>query len=224
MSAAAAAYFAAEAALNPSGAFGFATGGTPVGMYAELLRMKADLRGIRAFNLDEYHPIKKDDPQSYYRFMQENLFNAANVTNTAIPDGEAADAEAECAAYEARLNAAGGIDLQILGIGANGHIGFNEPSDCFSKGTSYVPLTESTIKANARFFASPGDVPKNAITMGIRSIMAARKIMLLASGAGKAEILRDALRGPITPRVPASALQLHPNVTVFADEAAAALL
>jgi len=230
MSQKAAEIFAAAVKANPAGAFGFATGSTPVGMYEALIKMqsagKADLRGITAFNLDEYYPIKPDDPQSYNYFMRQNLFDGIDfpASSAYIPDGAACDPIAECAAYDEKIAKAGGLDMQILGIGGNGHIGFNEPSEELLAATSYVPLAEATIESNARFFDSPDDVPRNALTMGIHSIMMARRIILLASGEGKARILREALCGPITTMVPASLLQLHRDVTVVIDEAAAKFL
>jgi glucosamine-6-phosphate deaminase len=230
MSRKAAEFFAAALTEKPDGVYGFATGGTPEGMYRELAALnkkgQADFSRITTFNLDEYHPIKKDDPQSYFFYMRHQLFNAVNINpaRTNIPNGEAADPAAECEAYEKLIENAGGIDLQILGIGNNGHIGFNEPAESFSAGANYISLSEITIQANARFFENAEDVPRHAITMGIRSIMMARRIMLMASGEGKAAILRDTLQGPITPLVPASVLQMHPDVTIFTDKAAAALL
>ncbi|MCL2708891.1 MAG: glucosamine-6-phosphate deaminase [Defluviitaleaceae bacterium] len=215
---------------KPDGVFGFATGQTPEGLYAELARRHKesglDFSKMGAFNLDEYYPIKKDDRQSYSRFMREKLFNEVNADPALlhIPDGEAADPALECARYDGLIEGSGGIGLQILGIGANGHIGFNEPSESFSVGASYVALTELTVKSNARFFENQAQVPRHAITMGIRSIMMAGRVMLLASGDQKAAILRDALLGPVTPLVPASALQLHRDVVVVADEAAASML
>ena len=230
MSERAAALFAEALTDKPDGVFGFATGGTPVGMYTRLVKRhqtdQLDFSRAAAFNLDEYHPVRRDDPQSYYDFMQKNLFALVNIdpARTHIPDGGTDDPERECTAYEDKITAAGGIDLQILGIGSNGHIGFNEPAETFSARTAYITLAEATVRSNARFFASEGDVPKHAVTMGIRTIMMSRRILLLASGEGKAAILRETLRGPITPRVPASVLQLHRDVTVVADEAAASLL
>ncbi len=217
-----------QSVLNdkPDGVYGFATGGTPVGMYGELIKAAVDASRITTFNLDEYYPIKHEDPQSYFYFMRKNLFDALGIKNEQmnIPNGEASDPTEECAAYEEKIRKAGGIDLQILGIGNNGHIAFNEPSEAFTAQTGYVPLTEITIQANARFFNSEDEVPKHALTMGIRSIMLARKIILLCSGEGKASILRDAFKGPITPLVPASVLQMHPDVTVVVDKTAASLL
>jgi len=230
MSKRAAEIFAQVLRENPNGAFGFATGGTPEGMYKELISMHnnddLDFSEITTFNLDEYHPIARDISQSYYYVMQENLFRHVGISEEQIniPDGTAPDPLEECHAYEQKLWDSGGIDMQILGIGHNGHIGFNEPSDSFAANTNYTILKESTIENNARFFSKAEEVPRHAITMGIRSIIMARSILLLCSGAAKAEILRDALQGPITPLVPASALQLHPNVIVVADKEAASLL
>ncbi len=222
--------FADQLRTKPDGVYGFATGSSPVGMYKELIRLHKeqglDFSGIKTFNLDEYYPMTKDNDQSYFYFMRDNLFNHVNINlaNTNIPNGEAADAQAECEAYEQRITDEGGIDLQILGIGLNGHIGFNEPNDHFTAATNLVKLTQSTVDANARFFASADEVPKHALTMGIGTIMASRRILLIVSSAAKAQILRDMLRGPVTPQVPASILQFHGNVTIVADEAAASLL
>ena len=229
MSQKAAEIFAAAVNANPKGAFGFATGATPVGMYSALIEMQknglVDLSKLTAFNLDEYYPIKPEDPQSYRYYMRQNLFDAVGLpaSQAHMPNGEAPDPLAECAAYEEKL-AAAEIDMQILGIGTNGHIGFNEPADGLIATTSYVPLAEETIQINARFFDSPDDVPRHALTMGMHSIMMSWRILLLASGEGKAEILRDALYGPITTKCPASLLQLHRDVTVIADTAAAKYL
>jgi glucosamine-6-phosphate deaminase len=226
MSECAAEIFAREVAAAPTAAYGFATGGTPEGMYAQLLRMGTDLTGITAFNLDEYHPISPTSNQSYAYFMAEKLFDAAGVPaeKRNIPSGTAADPLHEAEAYDKRLAAAGGIQMQILGIGGNGHIAFNEPSDNFPAGTAYVELAKETIAANSRYFATAAEVPRHALTMGIGSIMQAKKILLLASGAGKAKILKEAFKGMVTPRVPASILQFHPDVTVVCDREAAAFL
>jgi glucosamine-6-phosphate deaminase len=208
---------------KPSAVLGLATGSTPVGTYAELVcKHKAglDFSQITTFNLDEYFPIKKSNSQSYDFFMKENFFNHVNISKINIPNGEAADFSDECAAYDARLADLGGTDLQLLGIGNNGHIGFNEPAETFTAPTHHVELDDSTIKANARFFANEREVPRYAITMGMRAIMSAKKILLLASGSGKAEIIRTSLFGKITPLVPASLLQLHPDVTVVVDNEA----
>lgn len=229
MSQKAAEIFASAVRNNPQGAFGFATGSTPVGMYKELINMNLDFSGITTFNLDEYYPIEKESDQSYYHFMQKNLFGHVNVdsSRTFFLDGKASDPTVEAQQYEQKITdliGTNGIIMQILGIGLNGHIGFNEPCESFEANTRLVPLAETTIEANSRFFASAAEVPKSAITMGIRSIMLARNILLLANGSTKAGILRDALSGPVTPLVPASILQLHPSVTVVADKEAASLL
>ena len=230
MSQKAAEIFAAAVAHNPNAAYGFATGSTPIGMYEALVHMhksgKTDLSGITTFNLDEYYPIAPEDPQSYRYFMQQHLFGPLGLqsSKTHVPDGKAPEPIAECKAYEEKIAGAGGINMQILGIGNNGHIGFNEPSETLAATTWLTPLAQSTIDANSRNFASPEDVPRHALTMGMHSIMMARKIILLASGQGKAEILYKALKGPITTYVPASLLQLHRDVTIVADQQAANLL
>ena len=230
MSQKAAEFFSQKMKEHPKGAFGFATGSTPIGLYQELVRMNKeeglDFSGITTFNLDEYHPISRESDQSYYYFMQDNLFGHVNAdsTKTFFLDGQAKDPARETKEYEAKIDCCGGIIMQILGIGLNGHIGFNEPSDSFEANARLVTLAEVTIESNARNFASIDDVPRNAITMGIRSIMLAKHILLVANGNAKAAILRDSLKGPITPLVPASILQLHPSVTVVADKEAAALL
>jgi len=222
--------FAEALAAAPTGVFGFATGGTPLSMYGELIRRyKAgalDFSGITTFNLDEYYPILKSNDQSYDYFMRENLFNHINVPTDRInlPNGEAPDPEIESRRYEAAVRASAGLELQLLGIGENGHIAFNEPADAYTNATNYTSLTESTVQANARFFASADEVPKHALTMGIKTIMLAKKILLVANGAKKAEIMRDALLGDITPRVPASALQLHRDVEIVLDAEAASAL
>ena len=215
---------------NPGRAFGFATGSTPVGMYKELVRIyqneNLDFSGITTFNLDEYHPLARESEHSYYHFMQEHLFSLVNVNKEKVflPNGMAQDPEKESQAYEEKINSSGGIFMQILGIGLNGHIGFNEPHESFVAGTRLVPLADVTINANARHFDNPDDVPRHAITMGIRSIMMAESILLMANGKAKAEILRDTFLGSITPLVPASVLQLHHKVIVVADRDAASLL
>ena len=230
MSQKAAEIFAEAVNANPTGAFGFATGSSPIGMYEALIKLqqngKTDLTRITAFNLDEYYPIRSCDPQSYAYFMRQHLFDAIGLppVSTHIPNGEAHDPIAECAAYDEKIARAGGIDTQILGIGTNGHIGFNEPAEGLMATTSYLPLAEATINANSRFFASPEDVPRHSLTMGMHSIMMAKRIILLASGESKADILREALCGPITTVVPASLLQLHQDVTITADQPAAKFL
>lgn len=222
--------FAKKVLEFPTAAFGFATGSTPIGMYKELIKLsdesKIDMTKITAFNLDEYFPIKVSDPQSYAYFMASNLFDAVKLPKERrhIPCGEAQDASAECKLYEEKIANSGGIKLQILGIGNNGHIGFNEPDSVFTRQTNFVKLADDTVSANSRFFESIDLVPKHAITMGIYTIMMAEEILLIASGEGKAKILRDALMGPINPSVPASAIQLHRNVSVVTDLEAGRLL
>ena len=212
--------------LKPDCVLGLATGSTPIGTYKNLIASyesgNLDFSQVKTVNLDEYKGLPRDNDQSYYYFMQDNLFQHVNIdqANVNLPDGMVADADAECARYDALVKSLGGADLQVLGLGRNGHIGFNEPDEVFSRGTHCVALTESTIEANRRFFADIKDVPREAITMGIQTIMSAKKILLLVSGADKAQALHDAIYGPITPSLPASVLQLHPDVTIIADEAA----
>jgi len=221
--------FSMAVSAAPTRAYGFATGGTPEGMYAEMIKRQqegtADFSRLVAYNLDEYHPLKPNHDQSYCYFMAKNLFDAVGLPleSRNIPKGDAEKPVEEALAYDAKVLAAK-INMQILGIGTNGHIGFNEPADSFRAQTGHVALAESTIKSNARYFESADDVPRHAITMGIGTIMMADAILLLVSGEGKAAILRDSLRGSITPLVPASVLQLHRHVIVVADEAAAKLL
>lgn len=230
MSRKAANLLAAVVLLKPSGVLGLATGSTPVGTYRELIEKcragDLDFSQTRTVNLDEYVGLQPDDEQSYNRFMHANLFSQINIdpANTHLPDGLSPDSTTECQRYDALIQSLGGIDIQLLGIGANGHIGFNEPANAFQKCVHCVSLTESTIQANARFFASPEQVPTKAYTMGMQAIMQAKKIVLVANGAGKATILCDALFGPITPQVPASILQLHPDVTIIADKEALACI
>ena len=209
---------------------GLATGSTPVPLYRELVKAnqagKVSFRDIRTVNLDEYVGLPETHDQSYRYFMNETLFKRIDIdlANTFVPDGTASDSAAACDEYEARIEALGGIDLQLLGIGLNGHIGFNEPADTFSKRTHVVDLTESTREANKRFFASIDAVPTQAVTMGIGTIFAAKKLVLVCTGENKAEILKRSLTGEVDPRVPASILQFHPDVAVFADEAALRLM
>ena len=226
MSRRAAAIIAAQVVSKPDCVLGLATGSTPIGAYKQLVawHKQGDLSfaGVRSVNLDEYAGLAPTHDQSYRYFMQDNLFNHVDIVpeNTNVPDGLAEDAAAECARYERVVAELGYADLQLLGLGRNGHIGFNEPCGDFPKATHLVDLTQSTIEANARFFASADDVPKQALTMGIGTIMRARKILIVASGADKADAVWKAVAGPITPEVPASILQLHPDVTLVADEAA----
>ena len=218
----------AQIIMKPDAVLGLATGSTPVGMYAQLVEWykKGDLdfAEVKTANLDEYKGLPRDNEQSYYYFMNSHLFSHVNIdpANTHIPNGMEPDAEKECSHYEEVLAGLGGVDLQLLGLGHNGHIGFNEPDEEFDKLTHCVSLTESTIEANKRFFEKEEDVPRQAYTMGIKTIMRAKKILLIVSGADKADILYQSLCGPITPHVPASILQLHNDVTVVADEAALA--
>lgn len=216
--------------LKPDCTLGLATGSSPVGTYEQLIeRFKdgdLDFSRITSVNLDEYKGLAPDNDQSYRYFMNTNLFNHVNIdkAHTFVPDGLEPDAEKACREYDEIIENVGGIDLQLLGLGHNGHIGFNEPADSFSKGTNCVDLTESTIEANKRFFESEADVPRQAYTMGIRTIMLAKKILVVVSGKDKAEILKKVVCGPVTPEVPASVLQLHPNVTIVADSEACSLL
>lgn len=230
MSRKAANIIAAQIIMKPDCVLGLATGSTPIGTYKELIKAyengDLDFSLVKTANLDEYRGLEKTNDQSYDYFMKDNLFNHININfeNLNIPNGEKPDAEEECARYEAVVKALGGQDLQLLGMGHNGHIGFNEPADEFPKVTHCVDLQESTIQANKRFFEKVEDVPTQAYTMGIGTIMQAKKILVIASGADKAEIVKKAFFGPITPQVPASILQLHPDVTVVVDEAAGSLI
>lgn len=211
---------------KPACVLGLATGATPVPLYRELIaREKAgliDFSRVRSVNLDEYKGLAPDHPQSYRRFMQENLFEhiAIRPENTYVPDGLTTDVAAMCAAYERTIEDLGGVDLQLLGLGHDGHIGFNEPCDHFPVRTHEVALTESTRQANARFFVSEAEVPAAAYTMGVGTVMAARRVLMIVTGADKADILRKAFFGSVTPRVPASILQFHPDVTLICDRAA----
>ena len=230
MSRKAANIIAAQVIMKPDCVLGLATGSTPIGTYKELIKAyengDLDFSQVKTANLDEYRGLEKTNDQSYDYFMKENLFNHININfdNLNIPNGEKPDAEEECARYEAVVKALGGQDLQLLGMGHNGHIGFNEPADEFPKETHCVDLQESTIQANKRFFEKVEDVPTQAYTMGINTIMQAKTILVIVSGADKAEIVKKAFFGPITPQVPASILQLHPDVTVVVDEAAGSLI
>lgn len=230
MSRKAANVIAAQVIMKPGCVLGLATGSTPVGAYAQLAEwyQKGDLdfSGVTTVNLDEYKGLSRDNDQSYYYFMNHHLFSKVNVNpaRTFLPDGMEPDSGKACSDYNKVIADAGGIDLQLLGLGHNGHIGFNEPSDVFEAGTHCVDLTESTIKANQRFFASIEEVPRQAYTMGIQTIMQAKKVLVVVSGEDKAAIVKEAFFGPITPRVQASVLQLHSDVTVVADEAALSLI
>ena len=230
MSRKAANIMSAQIIMKPDAVLGLATGSTPVGMYRQLVEWynKGDLdfSRISSVNLDEYRGLSGDNEQSYRYFMNTNLFDHVNIdkSRTFVPNGLEEDSDKACADYNEIIRSMGGVDIQLLGIGGNGHIGFNEPGDVFEKETHVVDLTESTIQANSRFFESMDEVPKQAYTMGIKNIMAPRKILLVATGAAKAQALYDSLYGPITPNVPASILQLHNDVTVVADEDALSLI
>ena len=210
---------------KPDCVLGLATGSTPLPLYREQAG-KIDFSQVRSANLDEYKGLSGDHPQSYRYFMNENLFRHISIdpANTMVPDGLCEDVEAMCADYERKIEALGGVDIQLLGIGHDGHIGFNEPCDHFPAATHEVELEEITRQANKRFFASIDEVPTAAYTMGIGTVMAARKVLLIATGKDKAEIVKQSFFGPVTPMVPASILQFHPDCTVIVDEAAASLI
>lgn len=222
MSRKAANVISAQIIMKPDSVLGLATGSSPIGTYKNLVERfqngDLDFSQITSVNLDEYKGLPRENDQSYYYFMQENLFKHVNIKASYLPDGTQEDSAAECRRYEEQICSLGGVDLQLLGLGHNGHIGFNEPSDYFEKATHCVNLQERTIEANKRFFASIDEVPRQAYTMGIGTIMRARKILIIVSGKDKADILAEALTGPVTPRVPASILQMHPDVIVVADE------
>lgn len=218
--------FEALIQAKPACVIGLATGSTPLHLYRELIARekagKLDFTRVRSANLDEYKGLAPDHAQSYRRFMQENLFDHICIKpeNTIVPDGLAEDVSAMCQAYEKQIEDWGGVDLQLLGIGHDGHIGFNEPCDHFPTMTHEVALTQMTREANKRFFASIDEVPAAAFTMGVGTVMAARKIVMLITGADKHEIMRKAFFGLVTPEVPASILQFHPDVTLICDAAA----
>ncbi len=226
MSRRAAGLISAQIIMKPECVLGLATGSTPVGLYRQLVEgyRKGDLdfSRVTTVNLDEYKGLSRENEQSYYYFMNDNLFRHVNIDRekTHLPDGMEPDSGKACADYNGIIDAVGGIDLQLLGLGHNGHIGFNEPCVHFELGTHCVDLTESTIRANRRFFDSYEAVPRQAYTMGIGNIMKARKILVVVSGEDKAAAVKEAFFGPVTPKVPASVLQLHPDVCVVADEAA----
>ena len=228
MSRKAANIISAQVIMKPNCVLGLATGSTPIGTYDQLVEWynKGDLdfSEVTTVNLDEYKGLPRTNDQSYYYFMHQHLFDRVNIDpeRTNVPNGMEPDAEKECGRYEELIRSLGGVDLQLLGLGHNGHIGFNEPGEAFEKETHCVDLTESTIEANKRFFASADDVPKQAYTMGIGTIMRAKKILVVVSGADKADIVAKAFFGDVTPEVPASILQLHNDVTLVGDEAALA--
>ena len=215
----------AQVIMKPDCVLGLATGSTPIGTYEQLVRWyeKGDLdfSEVHSVNLDEYRGLRPDNERSYRYFMNKHLFDSINIdkANTFVPDGTEPDKEKACKKYDEIIRSHGGVDLQILGLGHNGHIGFNEPGSAFDKETHCVALSESTIEANARFFDSLDDVPKEAYTMGIKTIMQAKKIVVIVSGESKKDIVKKAFSGPITPEVPASVLQLHNDVILVGDEA-----
>lgn len=222
--------FAQAIREKPDMILGLATGGTPVGMYKELICIHKekglDFHRVKSFNLDEYLGLSGNHPQSYRYFMDDSLFNQINInkSNTHVPDGKAEDFEISCQEYEKSIKACGGIDLQLLGIGSNGHIAFNEPGSSGDSRTRVVDLTEKTIKDNARFFEDESEVPKKAVTMGIGTILEVKKILLLATGSNKANAVAKTLKGPVTLDVPASFLQEHPDCTFILDQDSAAEL
>ena len=230
MSRKAAAIIAAQVIHKPDCVLGLATGGTPVVTYKNLVEWyksgDLDFSEVSTVNLDEYRGLPREHRESYWSFMHRNLFDHVNIPQDRInlPDGTNMDADAECKRYDAVIASMGGVDLQLLGIGHDGHIGFNEPSDAFDMGTHCVDLTEETIEANKRFFASRDEVPRQAYTMGTHTIMSARKVLMIVSGRDKAEIIKKAFFGPVTPHVPASILQMHPNFVLVADEDALSLV
>ena len=226
MSRKAANVISAQIIMKPDCVLGLTTGSSPIGTYKQLIdwynKGDLDFSQVKSVNLDEYKGLPRDNEQSYYYFMYNNLFKHVNIQldNTNVPNGMEPDSEKECLRYEEVIAKLGGVDLQLLGLGRNGHIGFNEPDETFGTITHCVNLTESTIDANKRFFASIDDVPKQAYTMGIKTIMKAKKILLIVSGEDKADALAQAVHGPVTPKLPASILQLHNDVVIVADEAA----
>lgn len=216
--------------LKPDCVLGLATGDTPIGMYKELIKMhenkEVDFADVTTFNLDEYCKLNRENIQSYYYYMNHNFFKHINVKkeNTYIPNGAAKDIDEECRNYERQIKNKGGIDLQVLGIGANGHIGFNEPNINFEAETHLVKLDKMTIEANSRFFSSKDEVPTTAISVGIETIMKSRMLVLLANGEIKADAIYKTVKGKICPEVPASIIQLHPNATMIIEKNAAKLL
>lgn len=219
-----------QVTLKPNSVLGLATGSTPMGMYENLVELNKsgdiDFSEVRTFNLDEYYNLPKNNDQSYHYFMHKNLFNHINIkpSNIHIPNGMADDINSECERYDSLIKESGGVDIQVLGIGNNAHIGFNEPTINFEKGTHLVELEDSTIKANSRFFDNIEDVPKKAITMGVGSIFKSKKIMLIATGENKAEAIYNTVYGKVVPEVPASILQFHNDIVLILDKDAAKLL
>lgn len=213
---------ASQITLKPASVLGFPTGSTPIGMYDALSKMELDFSKVTTFNLDEYYNLAKDNDQSYWYFMNKNLYSRVNLKpeNTNIPDGMASDVEVMCNAYDAKIEAMGGLDLMVLGIGPNGHIGFNEPDSFLEAKTHVVTLTKETIDANSRFFANREDVPKKAVTMGVGNIMKAKRLLMIVTGAAKKEVAKALLDTKVTTSNPATLLHLHPDVTVVFDKAA----
>lgn len=215
---------ASQVTLKPDSVLGFATGSTPIGLYKKLIEMynnkEIDFSKVTGFNLDEYYPISPENPQSYHYFMKTNLFDHININKSFIPDGETKDPKKSCDEYEDMISSYGGIDLQILGIGQNGHIGFNEPDDNLNTSTHLTKLTESTISANSRFFDDIKDVPTHAITMGISTILKSKKIVLLASGKNKHAAVKELLTENINTNLPATMLKVHPDVVLIVDKEA----
>jgi len=230
MSKKAAMMIASQVMLKPDSVLGLATGDTPLGMYKELVllykKSELEFKEVTTFNLDEYYGLNRENPQSYYSYMINNLFNYIDIKkeNINVLSGMAKDVDAVCSEYEGKIKEAGGIDMQVLGIGGNGHIGFNEPDVNFEAETHLVNLDEETIEANSRFFDSVEDVPVKALSMGIKTIMNSKKIILLANGISKATSIERAIKGKISPNVPASILQLHNDVTIILDKEAASRL
>lgn len=224
----AASFIAAQILAEPKSVLGLATGSTPIGTYKELIKWYEEgyisFEDVSTINLDEYFGLAKTDDQSYYHFMQENLHKHVDIKeeNIHLPNGLAKDVQGEIDRYNGVIDGLGGIDLQLLGIGTNGHVGFNEPAETIEEGVYLADLTQSTIDSNKRFFEKEEDVPRKAFTVGVGPIMRAKKNLMVATGANKAAIMKEALFGPITPQVPASLLRLHPNVVYILDEEAAA--
>ncbi len=223
-------YMCGQVLQKPNSVLGLATGSTPLKPYGQMIELYkkgvVDFSKVTTFNLDEYVNLDVNDKNSYHSFMHENLFDHINIPegNINFLDGNAEDPQEECRRYEEKIKAAGGIDIQLLGIGSNGHIAFNEPADCFQRWSHVVTLKESTVKDNSRFFKSIEEVPTQAVTMGIGSIMQAKKILIIAIGENKAKAIKQLIDGNVTPMCPASVLQFHTNVTLMLDKAAASLV
>lgn len=223
-------YMCGQVLQKPNSVLGLATGSTPLKPYSQMIELYkkgvVDFSKVTTFNLDEYVNLDVNDKNSYHTFMHENLFDHINIPeeNINFLDGNASDPEEECKRYEEKIKAAGGIDIQLLGIGSNGHIAFNEPADCFQRWSHVVTLKKSTVSDNSRFFKSIDEVPTQALTMGIGSIMQAKKILIIAIGENKAKAIKQLIDGNVTPMCPASVLQFHTDVTLMLDKAAASLI